>query len=207
MILTVTGRPSWERSAVTAHLGAHMNAVVVDGALELSWEHDTATRGPDIHDVLAGRASLIEAVCQVGPVAIFPCGRPLGRNPALIEVLAAIEREYGTVLIDCPETVDTGMSSAARVVAVRTLQKARSDRGHVCEGEHTPGAEVVAIALLGADKTTALEQLEQEFRAPVTPIPDAPRSIASMASDDFVVKPVHRALRRLADSIHASMRS
>ncbi|UPM43436.1 hypothetical protein [Halocatena salina] len=143
-----------------------MNAVVVDGALELSWERDPATRGPDIHDVLAGRASPIEAVCQDGPVAILPCGRSIDKTPEveLAEVLHAVEHEYNTVLIDWPRTMHNVSSTSQGVVLVWT--SAVFDRNEAC-GPDVMLDTVVAIALLGADRTTeaAFKRFEQQFRA------------------------------------------
>lgn len=212
MILTVIGRPSRERSAVTSHLGAHLNAVVVDGALELSWNRKTATRGPDIHDVLAGRATPIEAVCEDGPVSILPCGRPIGETTPtdLGTVFHTVEREYGTVLIDCPTTVNNTVSCASQGAVLVTPQTGVfSDLIRTWELSQTLHTDVVAIALHSAVTTpvTAIEGLERMVRAPVTPIPGVPSIPVSMAGDDPLKRSIQRAFRRLADSVHASVRS
>lgn len=210
MILTVIGRPSRERSAVAARLGARMNAVVVDGALELRWEHET-TRGPDIHDVLAGRATPIEAVCEDESVSILPCGRPIAEttHTELVRGLKAVEREYGTVLVDCPSIGNCGVLSASRGVILVTTGRADVGSELFEEREAQTLAAVIAIALCSADETTAaiIKRLERAFQAPVTPIPGVPRSSVSRASDRLEARPVHRALRRLAESVHSSVRS
>lgn len=195
MILTVIGRPGKERSAVTARLGAHLNAVVVDSALELAWERETATRGPDLHDVLAGRASPIEAVDEDGPVSILPCGRPLTAHTELLEVLEDVECEYGTVLIDCPPTADNGVLAASqRVVLVRTPRTV-ADPIRVRGQCQTLAARIVAVALCRADTTkTTIERLERRYQAPVTPIPGVPSTFAAVTRKHSV----ERAFRWLA---------
>lgn len=191
MILSVVGQS--HRTAVAAHLGAHLNAVVVDGALELCWNR--TTRGPDAHDVLAGRATPIEAVRADSPVAILPCGRQweATTHAERLAVLEAVEREYDTVLVDCP-TTDPGLLAATQgTVLVTTPNRALSDL------HHARAAEITAIALVST--ATPIERLEQW--APVTPVPDVPTLPVSMAE----APPVERAFRSLAGSIHASMRS
>lgn len=210
MIRTIIGRSGRERSAVASRLGAHLNAVVVDGALELSWDRGIATRGPDVHDVLADRATPIEAVCEDGPVAILPCGRPIEETPhtELVAVIKAIEREYGTVLIDCPPTVSSGVVCASQgAVLVTTPHVALSDLLRAHRLSRTLERGIVATALLGTHTTTTtiIERLEQVFCAPVTPIPAVPTVTASMAVDDPVQRSIQRAFRRLA--AHASVRS
>ncbi|MEF8821901.1 MAG: P-loop NTPase, partial [Halovenus sp.] len=76
MILTVTaGKGGVGKSTVAYNLAAELDAVVVDADLGMA---DLPTsRGPDLHDVLAGRASATEAVREGGPVKLLPCGRSL----------------------------------------------------------------------------------------------------------------------------------
>lgn len=208
MIRIVIGRSGRERSAVASRLGAHLNAVVVDGALELSWDRGIA-RGPDLHDVLAGRATPIEAVCEDGSVAILPCGRPIEKTPhtGLVAVLEALEREYGTVLIDYPSTVSSGVVCASHgAVLVTTPSVALSDLPRTRRLSRTIEEGIVATALLGSHPTTAaaIERLERMFCAPVTPVPAVP-TVTALAVDDPVQRSIQRAFRRLA--AHASVRS
>lgn len=196
MILSVVGRPSRERAAVAVRLAVHLNAVVVDGALELCWNR--TSRGPDAHDVLARRASPIEAVCEDTSVAILPCGRPLnvttrtGRG-----MLEAVEREYDTVLIDCPAADPDPLALTDGTILVTTPATARS---HPLA---TDGIEITAIALLNT--ATTIERLEQ--LAPVTPIPAILSLPVSMTDTDPVERSTQRAFRSLANSVHASIRS
>lgn len=210
MILTVIGRSGRERSAVAAHLGAHLNAVVVDGALELSWERGVATRGPDVHDVLAGRDRPIEAVCEDGPVSILPCGHPLENavQTELVGVLEAVERKYRTVLIDCPTTAYSGVMGACQgSVLVRpspSVVMADPIRAH--RFSRTVEERIVAIALFTSE-TTGIERIERTGSVPVTPIPGVPPVTVPMAVGDPVDRSVQRAFRQLAATVHASMRS
>ncbi|MFW5973812.1 MAG: P-loop NTPase, partial [Natrialbaceae archaeon] len=73
MILAVTaGKGGVGKSTVAYNLGAELDAVVVDA--DLGMADLPGSRGPDLHDVLAGRASPLEAVREAGPVPILPCG-------------------------------------------------------------------------------------------------------------------------------------
>jgi septum site-determining protein MinD len=106
VILAVTGgKGGVGKSTVAYNLGAELDAVVVDGDLGMADLPDA--RGPDLHDVLAGRASPVEAVREGGPVALLPCGRTIagaraGDPTRLVAALEAVERAYGTVVVDCP---------------------------------------------------------------------------------------------------------
>ena len=76
MILAVTaGKGGVGKSTVAYNLGAELDAVVIDA--DLGMADLPTTHGPDLHDVLADRATPLEAVREEGPVDLLPCGRSL----------------------------------------------------------------------------------------------------------------------------------
>lgn len=106
MIVAVTGGKGGVGKTTVAHnLGDALDAVVVDG--DLAKADLPSGDGPDLHDVLAGRVEPMDAVQRHGRVEVLPCGDTLAGAFAadLAEfpaVLQRVERERGTVVIDCP---------------------------------------------------------------------------------------------------------
>ncbi|MFB6171252.1 MAG: MinD/ParA family protein [Haloarculaceae archaeon] len=137
-VVAVAGRSGVGATTVAYNLAAAMGAVVVDADLDLA--DLPADRGPDLHDVLAGRADPVESVRDGGPVPILPCGRPLdGSRPVdpgqLSAVLARVASAYGGAVLDAgaPRTATLPVSAAETCVPVATP---------------TPRALAVAVALL-----------------------------------------------------------
>ena len=189
MKLTITGgKGGVGKSTVAYNLGAELDAVVVDA--DLGMADLPPTRGPDLHDVLAGRASPLEAVTEDGPVALLPCGRSLagarGADPtALVETLERIERRYGRVVIDAPAGLrcDAGL---ALLAADACLLVTRPNRAAVADGirarelaraVETPLARVVLNRVDPArlsEHDSRTERLATALEGPVTQIPDSP---------------------------------
>ncbi|WP_255191029.1 MinD/ParA family ATP-binding protein [Natronobeatus ordinarius] len=106
MIVAVSGGKGGVGKSTTAwNLGRELDAVVVDA--DLATADLPPGTGPDLHDVLAGRVEPVDAIEDVGPVTLLPCGRTLsGARASNLEelgrVLRRVEREWGRVVVDCP---------------------------------------------------------------------------------------------------------
>lgn len=109
-LAVIGGKGGVGKSTVAYNLGAELDAVVVDA--DLGMADLPASHGPDLHDVLAGRADPVEAVRDGRPVALLPCGRSLAGARAadpteLVAVIRRVADEYGRVVVDSP----AGLSS------------------------------------------------------------------------------------------------
>ncbi len=216
MIVAVTaGKGGVGKSTVTFNLAAELDAVAVDA--DLSMADLPAGRGPDLHDVLAGRAEAVEAVHEGGPVDLLPCGRSLagarGTDPtALCDALDAVERHYGGVVVDCPAGLrsDAGiplLSADACVLVTRPTETAISDALRARELaravetplvrvvlNRAPEMETASIAdALGAP-VLRLPESESVARAQRTGQPVATQAPASTAAEQF---------ERLAAAVHS----
>lgn len=188
MILAVTaGKGGVGKSTVAYNLAAELDGVAVDA--DLGMADLPASRGPDLHDVLAGRAAPIEAVRDAGPVAVLPCGRSLAgaraADPAaLVDAVDAVERHYGRVVIDSPAGLasDAGLpllAADACVLVVRPTRAAIADglrTRELARAIDTPLAQValnrVTPDCIGRE-TTRATQIESTLGGPVTRIPEA----------------------------------
>lgn len=181
MRLAVTaGKGGVGKSTVAYNLGAELGAVVVDA--DLGMADLPAGRGPDLHDVLAGRADPLEAVDERGPVALLPCGRSLAGAraadvTALSGVLDAVSRHYGTVVVDCPAGLggDAGMAlfaAEACLLVCRPTEPALAGAVRSRELARVLGTPLARVVLNRAGDV-ATRPVADALGAPVTTVPES----------------------------------
>ena len=180
MILSVAGgKGGVGKSTVALNLGAHLDAVVVDA--DLSMADLAASPGPDLHDVLAGRAEPLEAVRDDAPVTLLPCGRTLagaraGDVTELVEAVRTVADARGTVVIDCPAgmAADAGMpllAADAAVLVAEPREFALADAIRTRELARELDAGLAAIALNRVGDRPPTEAVRRALGAPVVAIP------------------------------------
>ena len=184
MILAVAGgKGGVGKSTVALNLGAELDAVVVDA--DLGMADLPAGHGPDLHDVLAGRADPVEAVQAAGSVKLLPCGRTLagaraGEVTALAAAVEAVEAEYGRVVVDCPAgmAADVGVpllvaDASVLVTTPRPFALADAVRTRELARELDCGLCVAVLNRVAGDPPT--ERVRRALGAPVLTIPDDER--------------------------------
>lgn len=195
MILAVAGgKGGVGKTTVAYNVAAALSAVVVDG--DLGMANLPAGRGPTLHDVLAGRADAREAV-QAGPVDVLPCGRSLAGARAadlgrLRGALVTVERERGSVVVDCPAGMraDAGVPLALADAAVLVAAPdpfALADTLRTRELARELSAGVAAVALNRVMQEMPTATVRSALGAPVETVPADPRVGRSVCSQEPVV--------------------
>ena len=183
MIVAVSGgKGGVGKSTMALNLGAELDAVVVDG--DLAMADLPRGRGPDLHDVLAGRTDPLEAVRTTGSIRLLPCGRSVaGARAADLgrfeDVIETVEREFGRVVIDCPAGLASDVGVQVHVSDLVVLVTTDTDEAIgdalrtkqlALEVETPIGAVVLNRATVDADQKTAIERT---LGASITIVPSA----------------------------------
>ncbi|MFC4541097.1 MinD/ParA family protein [Halosolutus amylolyticus] len=193
MIVAVTGgKGGVGKSTVSLNLGRELDAVVVDA--DLATADLPRGNGPDLHDVLAGRANPLAAVERIGPVRFLPCGRTLAGARAadlteLTRVVDRLERECGRVVVDCPAGLarDVGIqleSAHVAVLVTTPTEPALVDALRVREVAldlDTPIASVVLNRASSGENESLAARVERELGATTAVIEERPAVDEAMA--------------------------
>jgi len=188
MILTVTaGKGGVGKTTVAYNLAAELDAVAVDA--DLGMADLPSARGPDLHDVLSGRASPVEAVREDGPVSLLPCGRSLAglraADPAaLVDAVHAVAREYDRVVVDAPAGMhsDAGvalLAGDATLLVTRPTRPALAGALRTRELAREVDTPLAQVVLNCADRLASHDRLAATLGAPVTPLPESDRLAAA----------------------------
>lgn len=195
MILAVAGgKGGVGKTTLSYNVAAALDAVVVDA--DLGMADLPAGRGPDLHDVLAGRASAVETL-RSGPVDVVPCGRTLAGARAadltrLAAAVEAVEREHGTVVIDCPagRRADAGVPLAvadACLVVVSPRAFALADAIRTRELARELDAGLAACAINRTVDEPPADAVADALGAPAVVVPADPRVGRSVVEERPVV--------------------
>jgi len=191
VILAVAGgKGGVGKTTLAYNVAAAVDAVVVDA--DLGMADLPGGRGPDLHDVLAGGADPTEAL-RPGRVDVVPCGRTLAGARAsdltlLEDAVAAIEREHGIVVLDCPagRRADAGVPLAiadACLLVVSPRAFALADAVRTRELARVLDAGLVGCAVNRVSEEPPTAAIADALGAPASVIPADPRVGRSVAEE------------------------
>jgi len=218
VILAVcSGKGGVGTSTLAYELAGTLDALAVDADLGVA--DLPRGRGPDLHDVLAGRAAPPAAV-RGGPVPVLACGRSLAgaraANPDRLEGVVREAADGRDAVVDCPTGLraDTGVPLAVADACLLVASPRRWALGDTLRTRAVArdlDADLVCVALARVDTEPPTAAVRRALAAPVTTVPESPRLAATLRGDQPLAPVTERApdseaaaaVRELASAVRA----
>jgi len=184
------GKGGVGKSTLAYELAGTLDGIAVDA--DLGMADLPRGRGPDLHDVLAGRAAPPAAV-RGGPVPVLACGRSLaGARAATLDRFGEAVRDAADgrdAVVDCPTGLraDTGVPLAVADICLLVVSPrpwALGDAVRTRAVARDLGADLARVALARTDTEPPTGVVRRTLAAPVTVVPESPRLAATLRTDD-----------------------